>query len=217
MSEYLRIESRFLVNLNEKHMRKHRESAPDDSRTWFDEDLQLVYYDLQKDSPIKGRSLRSLGFRESYGCNVLQLLGSNRTVDMPGGEQIVEQGDKLLLIGTSSQLQVFDAAVRQRSLGLERCDLPQSLREFMLDNHQNKPEQQFLSLAITIDKHSPILGTSLKAADLRNKWSCLVVGLERGAFTITNPHVSLVFEENDLLWVLGKQKMMNTLIREEIL
>ena len=100
---------------------------------------------------------------------------------------------------------------------LERCDLPQSLREFMLDNHQNKPEQQFLSLAITIDKHSPILGTSLKAADLRNKWSCLVVGLERGAFTITNPHVSLVFEENDLLWVLGKQKMMNTLIREEIL
>ena len=72
-------------------------------------------------------------------------------------------------------------------------------------------------MAITIDKHSPILGTSLKAADLRNKWSCLVVGLERGAFTITNPHVSLVFEENDLLWVLGKQKMMNTLIREEIL
>ena len=59
---------------------------------------------------------------------------------MPGGEQIVEQGDKLLLIGTASQLQVFDAAVRQRSLGLERCDLPQSLREFMLDNHQNKPE-----------------------------------------------------------------------------
>ena len=74
-----------------------------------------------------------------------------------------------------------------------------------------------LAVAITIDKHSPILGTSLKAADLRNKWSCLVVGLERGAFTITNPHVSLVFEENDLLWVLGKQKMMNTLIREEIL
>ena len=179
--------------------------------------MQLVHYDLQKDSPIKGRSLRSLGFRESYGCNVLQLLGSNRTVDMPGGEQIVEKGDKLLLIGTASQLQVFAAAVRQRSLGLERCDLPQSLREFMLDNHQNKPEQQFLSLAITIDKHSPILGTSLKAADLRNKWSCLVVGLERGAFTITNPHVSLVFEENDLLWVLGKQKMMNTLIREEIL
>lgn len=217
MSEYLRIESRFLVNLNEKHMRKHRESAPDDSRTWFDEDLQLVYYDSQNDSSIIGKTLRSLGFRESYGCNVLQLLGSNRTIDMPGGEQIVEQGDKLLLIGTASQLQVFDAAVRQRSLGLERCDLPQSLREFMLDNHQNKPEQQFLSLAITIDKHSPILGTSLKAADLRNKWSCLVVGLERGAFTITNPHVSLVFEENDLLWVLGKQKMMNILIREEIL
>lgn len=88
-------------------MRKHRESTPSDSRTWFDEDLQLVYYDLQKDSSIIGKTLRSLGFRESYGCNVLQLLGSNRTVDMPGGEQIVEKGDKLLLIGTASQLQVL--------------------------------------------------------------------------------------------------------------
>lgn len=217
MSEYLRIESRFLVNLNEKHMRKHRAAAGSSAESWFDEDLQLAYYDLDNTSPIIGQSLRALALRESYGCNVLQLLGKKRTVDMPGGEQIVAAGDTLLIIGTVNQLQVFDAAIEQRNLGIVRQQLPQSLRQFMLDNHHNNPEQQFLSLAITIDKHSPILGSSLKAADLRNKWSCLVIGLERGAFTITNPHVSLVFEENDLLWVLGKQKMMNTLIREQVL
>ena len=32
-----------------------------------------------------------------------------------------------------------------------------------------------------------------------------------------NPNVSLVLEKDDLLWVLGKQKMINQLIREEIL
>jgi monovalent cation:H+ antiporter-2, CPA2 family len=217
MSEYLRIESRFLVNLNEKHMRKHRAAAGSSAESWFDEDLQLAYYDLDDASPIIGQSLRALALRESYGCNVLQLLGSKHTVDMPGGEQVVAAGDTLLIIGTVNQLQIFDAAIEQRNLGILRRQLPQSLRQFMLNNHQNQPEQQFLSLAITIDKHSPILGSSLKAADLRNKWSCLVIGLERGAFTITNPHVSLVFEENDLLWVLGKQKMMNTLIREQVL
>lgn len=217
MSEYLRIESRFLVNLNEKHMRKHRAAAGSSAESWFDEDLQLAYYDLDDASPIIGQSLRTLALRESYGCNVLQLLSTKRTVDMPGGEQVVAAGDTLLIIGTVNQLQIFDAAIEQRNLGILRRQLPQSLRRFMLDNHQNQPEQQFLSLAITIDKHSPILGSSLKAADLRNKWSCLVIGLERGAFTITNPHVSLVFEENDLLWVLGKQKMMNTLIREQVL
>lgn len=218
MSEYLRIESRFLVNLNEKHMRKHREKTTDISdSSWFDETLQLAWYDLKEASPIIGQSLKNLSFRENYGCNVLQVHNNKRTLDMPGGDVIIEKGDSLLLIGTINQLQVFDAAINQRSLNLKQRKLPQSLRKFMLESHSENSEQQFLSLAITIDKHSPILGTSLKAADLRNKWNCLVIGLERGAFTMTNPHVSLVFEENDLLWVLGKQKMMNTLIREQIL
>lgn len=217
MSEYLRIESRFLVNLNEKHMRKHREAAGNSDSQWFDEDLQLAYYMVEENSPVAGKSLKTLNFRQNYGCNVLQLSNPHRTVDMPGAEQIVTSNDTLLVIGTAAQLQIFDGAVKQRKLGVQQLQPPQSLRQFMLASHMQKPEQQFLSLAITIDKHSPLLGTSMKDAQLRNKWSCLVIGLERGAFTITNPHVSLTFEENDLLWILGKQKMMNTLIREEIL
>ena len=217
MSEYLRIESRFLVNLNEKHMRKHREAAGTSSGQWFDEELQLAYYKPQASSPAIGQSLQKLAFRQLYGCNVLQLASEQRTVAMPGGEQIVQTGDVLLLIGTGDQLKVFEAASKQEQLQITRQGQTQSLREFMLNEDKQKNSQQFISLAITIDKHSPILGASLKAADLRHKWSCLVIGLERGAFTFTNPHVSLVFEENDLLWVLGKQKMMNTLIREEIL
>ena len=34
---------------------------------------------------------------------------------------------------------------------------------------------------------------------------------------MTKPNVSHVFEKGDLLWVLGKQKMINQLVREEIL
>ena len=58
---------------------------------------------------------------------------------------------------------------------------------------------------------------TIKASDLRDNWNCLVIGLERGSYTIVNPNISLVFEKNDLLWVLGKQKMINQLVREEIL
>ncbi len=218
MSEYLRIESRFLVNLNEKHMRKHRATSDSDSDgNWFDEDLHLAHYALADHAPIVGKSLKTLGFRESYGCNVLQLANPRRTLDMPGGDQIVAADDTLLLIGTAQQLQTFAAAAKQRSLGLVAQGAPLSLREFMLADHSANPGEEFLPVAITIDKSSSLLGASIKDAHLRNKWSCLVIGLERGAFTITNPHVSLTFEENDLLWILGKQKMMNTLIREQVL
>ena len=217
MGEYLRIESRFLVNLNEKHMRKHREAQGGKQGHWFDEELYLAYYKVADNSPIIGKTMKQLAVRQYYGCNVLQIRTPQATIDMPGGEVMVTKGANLLLIGSASQLKIMDAAIIQRHLELHRLWGPVTMRQFMLEDHAYAPEQQFLSLAITIDKHSPILGTSLKAADLRQKWSCLVIGLERGAFTITNPNVSLVFEENDLLWVLGKQKMMNTLIREEIL
>lgn len=217
MGEYLRIESRFLVNLNEKHMRKHRETEGGEQGHWFDEELFLAYYKVSDDSPIIGKTMKQLAVRQHYGCNVLQMRTPEATIDMPGGEVTVTKGANLLVIGSESQLKIMDAAIIQRRLDLHRLWGPVTLRQFMLEDHAYAPEQQFLSLAITIDKHSPILGTSLKAADLRRKWSCLVIGLERGAFTITDPNVDLVFEKNDLLWVLGKQKMMNTLIREEIL
>lgn len=217
MGEYLRIESRFLVNLNEKHMRKHREAEGGEQGNWFDEKLFLAYYKVSDTSPIIGKTMKQLAVRQHYGCNVLQMRTPQATVDMPGGEVTVTKGANLLVIGSESQLKIMDAAIIQRRLDLHRLWGPVTLRQFMLEDHAYAPEQQFLSLAITIDKHSPILGTSLKAADLRHKWSCLVIGLERGAFTITDPNVDLVFEKNDLLWVLGKQKMMNTLIREEIL
>ncbi|MGM9561546.1 MAG: cation:proton antiporter [Phascolarctobacterium sp.] len=217
MGEYLRIESRFLVNLNEKHMRKHREAEGGEQGHWFDEELFLAYYKVADDSPIIGKTMKQLAVRQHYGCNVLQMRTPQTTIDMPGGEVTVTKGSNFLVIGSESQLKIMDAAIIQRHLKLHCLWGPVTLRQFMLEDHAYAPEQQFLSLAITIDQHSPILGTSLKAADLRHKWSCLVIGLERGAFTITNPNVDLVFEKNDLLWVLGKQKMMNTLIREEIL
>ena len=219
MGEYLRIESRFLVNLNEKHMRKHREAQGDEGEQghWFDEELFLAYYKVADDSPIIGKTMKQLAVRQYYGCNVLQMRTPQATIDMPGGEVTVTKGANFLVIGSESQLKIMDAAIIQRHLKLHRLWGPVTMRQFMLEDHAYAPEQQFLSLAITIDKHSPILGTSLKAADLRHKWNCLVIGLERGVFTMTNPDVDLVFEKNDLLWVLGKQKMVNTLIREEIL
>lgn len=221
MSEYLRIESRFLVNLNEKHMRKHcaeqAEQNNEAQKYWFDKELLLGFYRIGEGSPVAGHSLLELGFRTEYGFNVLQLTDGREVIDMPGGSQLVHAGSELLIIGTKMQLDAFDAGIVQKGLAISQTRNTQNLRQFMLESHELQEEQQFLSCAITIDRHSPLLGKTLKAADLRNKWNCLVVGLERGAYTMTNPHVSLVFEKNDLLWVLGKQKMINTLIREEIL
>ena len=220
LSEYLSIESRFLVNLNEKHMRKHRDALRKEhgaSESWFDEELQLARYKLSKDSSFIGKTLLQTNFRSNYGCNILQVTSPNKVVDMPGAEHVLEADSSILVIGTKEQFKMLTAAIESKQLDLEQVAKPISLREFMLHDHDEEPELRFLSLAITIDKHSKLLGKSIKDANIRENWSALVIGLERGAYTITNPNVSLTFEKGDLLWILGKQKMMNTLIKEEVL
>ena len=220
LSEYLRIESRFLVNLNEKHMRKHRDAQRQKqgaSDTWFDEDLQLARYKLSQGSSFIGKTLLQTNFRSNYGCNILQVTTPNKTVDMPGAEHVLEADSSILVIGTREQFKMLTAAIEGKKLDLEQVAKPLSLREFMLHDHEEEPELRFLSLAITIDQHSKLLGKSIKDANIRENWSALVIGLERGAYTMTNPNVSLTFEKGDLLWILGKQKMMNTLIKEEVL
>lgn len=220
LSEYLSIESRFLVNLNEKHMRKHRDALRKEhgaSESWFDEELQLARYKLSKDSSFIGKTLLQTNFRSNYGCNILQVTSPNKVADMPGAEHVLEADSSILVIGTKEQFKMLTAAIEGKQLDLEQVAKPISLREFMLHDHAEEPELRFLSLAITIDKHSKLLGKSIKDANIRENWSALVIGLERGAYTITNPNVSLTFEKGDLLWILGKQKMMNTLIKEEVL
>ncbi len=222
MGEYLRMESRFLVNLNERHMRKHREALKEAGEHqpygWFDEDLQLAHYKVEDDSATIGKTLLDLELRKAYGCNVLQAQTPKQIYDMPGADFVINTGTTLLIIGTKAHFKLLNAAIENKNLGWTLTGEPTSMREFMLLNEaENRHEHAFLPCAITIDKHSPLLGKSIKSTDIRNKWHCLVIGLERGSYTIVNPNISLVFEKDDLLWILGKQKMINQLVRDEIL
>ena len=222
MGEYLRMESRFLVNLNERHMRKHREALKEAGEHqpygWFDEDLQLAHYKVDDDSATIGKTLLDLELRKAYGCNVLQAQTPKQIYDMPGADFVINAGTTLLIIGTKAHFKLLNAAIENKNLGWTLTGAPTSMREFMLLNEaENRHEHAFLPCAITIDKHSPLLGKSIKSTDIRNKWHCLVIGLERGSYTIVNPNISLVFEKDDLLWILGKQKMINQLVRDEIL
>lgn len=222
MGEYLRMESRFLVNLNERHMRKHREALKEAGEHqpygWFDEDLQLAHYKVEDASATIGKTLLDLELRKAYGCNVLQAQTPKQIYDMPGADFVINAGTTLLIIGTKAHFKLLNAAIENKNLGWMLTGAPTSMREFMLLNEtENRHEHAFLPCAITIDKHSPLLGKSIKSTDIRNKWHCLVIGLERGSYTIVNPNISLVFEKDDLLWILGKQKMINQLVRDEIL
>ncbi len=220
MSRYLSIESRFLINLNEKHKQKHRESSAEcqQNQTWFDEDIHVAQYVVEKDSPYIGKQLKATDFRSAYGFNVLQIISKGIVIDLPGGDVPLHASDKIMIIGSQAQINNFIIAIEQRKLGLTCIHQPRTLKQFTIDGDHVIDKHKFQPLSIDISEHAPfLLGESLQSANLRNRWNCMVIGLERGAFTFTDPHVSLSFEKGDLLWVLGTKTMFDALNEEGIM
>ncbi|MHC1718431.1 MAG: cation:proton antiporter [Acidaminococcaceae bacterium] len=220
LGEYLKMESRFLINLNEKQILKRREALKEQHKNfplnWLDEKLFIVRYKVEDDSPLKNKVLSQLSLRENYGVNILQIINYGSVIDMPGGNDVITPESSILFIGTFDQIKSLNAAAESKTLGLSLKDSPVNLRNFVL-NQRKDDKSKFLYTTITVNATSPLLNKTIKATDLRDNWNCLVIGLERGNYTIVNPNISLVFEKDDLLWVLGKQKMINQLVREEIL
>ena len=220
LGEYLKMESRFLINLNEKQILKRRQALKEQNNTlplnWLDEKLFIVRYKVEDNSPLKNKALSQLSLRENYGVNILQIINYGTVIDMPGGNDVITPESSILFIGTFDQIKSLNAAAETKTLGLSLKDGPINLRYFVL-NQNEADKSKFLYTTITVNATSPLLNKTIKATDLRDNWNCLVIGLERGNYTIVNPNISLVFEKDDLLWVLGKQKMINKLVREEIL
>lgn len=214
LRQYLRVEARFLVNLNEKHMREHREAAGAENEHWFDEEIHVQSYRLSHTSPLAGRKLQDIGFRAYYACNVLQIVSEKGAViDLPSGIRTLEGGDRLLLIGNRVQLDALANAGAHARMGLQKLAAAVSLRSFMLA----QPQDGFIYFALKIDKHSFLLGKTMKEANLRERWQCMVIGIERGAYTINEPHVSLIFENGDLLWLLGRRELLARLAKDRAL
>ena len=52
---------------------------------------------------------------------------------------------------------------------------------------------------------SDLIGRSIIESGIRDKAACLVIGIERGSSSIKNPPPSTVFEEGDIVWIVGER------------
>ncbi|MCH3914491.1 MAG: TrkA C-terminal domain-containing protein [Acidaminococcaceae bacterium] len=55
------------------------------------------------------------------------------------------------------------------------------------------------------------------SSGIRNNWHCLILGIERGYYIERNPDVATILQKDDILWVLGKQKMINQLVINDVI
>ncbi len=69
--------------------------------------LDLSWINLTDDSPLLGKTIRELDIRRKTGVSIVGILGSSGVNPNPGSEYIFKAGDRLAVIGSHDQLEIF--------------------------------------------------------------------------------------------------------------
>ena len=197
-SAYISAEARFMANFNERSLQRG-----DEGTEWLDEKLYVQQLDAAEAQ--SGKSLRQLDWGNRFSVNVVQITRGRKRLFMPPANTELRTGDRLLLIGQREELRSL-----RMSLGLpEEMELP-TLRAFT--EGQKEASDPFYATAIGVGRDSELAGKSIRNCGLRQKYDCMILGLQRDKLPILQPDVNMTMQPGDLVWVLGTRRMAEKLL-----
>ena len=174
----------------------HHQSVAEDVNLHL-QDTYLSDFVVPADSLWGGKTLMELDFGKKYGVHVASIIRGAHRINIPGGGNRVFPNDKLQVIGTDEQLSVFSGQLEKVAEGYKDEDFEN--REMYL--------KQFV-----IARNSPFCGRTIRESGVRNKYHCLVVGIEPADDSnLRQPEVSFELQRGDVVWVVGEEKNLNAL------
>ena len=204
-SRYFKMEARFLANFNERQLERFTDSG--EVTEWLDEQLFVDSFSCPAD--CAGQSLRQLGWGRRYGVNVIRLEHGRRRSNMPPFDALLSDGDRVVVLGEAENLRSLRTGLSLPSEGT----LP-TLRDFLAG--ESKRDGALYSCAVSAGHRTDLSGKSIRESGLRDRFSCMILGLQHGALPIVRPDVDRVIESGDLVWILGTRDMVDQLVAEGI-
>ncbi len=164
----------------------------------LDRDIHISCFDVPEDSTWSGKSLRELHLRQRFGVDMSSIMRGSQRLNIPNGDTIIFPGDKLQVIGNDEQLQKF-------ALSLTNDIYPEDLE---IEKREMKLRQ------LIISSKSEFCGKSLIESGIRDKYNCMVVGLEEGQENLTKIAPSYVFQKGDILWIVGEESDLQKIMEK---
>ncbi len=196
----IRLERLFVQNLRSKDIeaRATGKKRPLYERRLLDRDLHISDVDVPLDSLWAGKTLAELNLAKRFGVSISTIRRGHQVIHIPSGSDKIFPGDKLSAIGTDEQLTVLNAALQSEQV-------PEN---YEIDMHE------MLLRRFAIGSKSPFLGQSLITCGLRDKYNCMLVGLEEGEENLTTILPTYLFQKGDVLWVVGEDRDIQRLAEE---
>ncbi|WP_294634181.1 cation:proton antiporter [uncultured Bacteroides sp.] len=184
------IERKFFQNLRSRDMRAEYlgEKKPEYAGRLLSRDLHLTDFIIPGESEWAGKTLAELNFGKQYGVHVVSILRGRKRINIPGASMRLFPEDKIQVIATDEELNLFGEAM----------DKAAALEADVIE----KSEMILRQFCITAD--SPFLGKTLRESGIRERYRCLIAGVEREGEALHAPDPHEPFMEGDVVWVVGE-------------
>lgn len=184
------IERKFFQNLRSRDMRAEYlgEKKPEYAGRLLSRDLHLTDFVVPGEASWAGKTLAELNFGKQYGVHVVSILRGKKRINIPGASVRLFPQDKIQVIATDEELNEFGHAMEQASQ-LEADVVEKS--EMIL--------RQFF-----VGEDSPFLGKTMKEAGIREKYHCLIAGVEHEGEPLRAPASGETFAVGDVVWIVGE-------------
>ena len=195
------IERRFFQNLRSREVRAEYlgEKKPEYAGRLLSHDLHLADLEIPGESTWAGKTLMELNLGKKYGIHIASILRGKRRINIPGGSVRLFPLDKIQVIGTDEQLNVFSSAMQSGA---------------KIDWEMYEKGEMTLKQFI-IDADSVFLGKTIRESGIRDKYHCMIAGVEREDGTLMVPDVNAPFEEGDVVWVVGEKENVYQLVDQK--
>ena len=192
------LERLFIQNLQSRDIeaQKQGKKKPLFANHLIDRDIHIANLELPDDSLWAGKTLYSLRLRNRFGVHISSILRGSKHINIPNGGTILFPGDKLQAIGNDEQLTKLSKAMK--------AELQPTITD--IEKHEMKLR------SFTISKTSPFIGKTLKDSGIRDKYNCMVVGVDEGQQNLTLITPSRCLQAGDVLWVVGEEKDLERIL-----
>ena len=192
------MERLFINNLRSRDIEAqvHGKKRPLYEGKLLDRDIHIADFEVPSDSLWMGQTLKQLSLGRKYGVHVSSIMRGGHRLNIPDGDYIIFPNDHLQVIGSDEQLAKFGHALTTELIA----------EDHDLENREMKLRQ------LIIGADSPFIGKTLEDSGIRNRYSCMVVGLEEGKENLSSVSPQRKFEEGDIIWVVGEQESLDALL-----
>ena len=194
-AQSIRIEKRFLQNLHHKQVYEESKAAipahvANDIKA---KDMHIEEFRVSPDSPIIGKTLKEINFKQTTGVYVISILRGSGKINIPSANERIYPYDELVVVGCDEEFQQLNNSIQYDKV----ADIEEASYHINLSQYE-------------IEKDSPLIGKTLKEADTRGKTKTMIISIERGEESFTEFSGDFIFREGDTLWIAGEEENLKT-------